>query len=81
MTEAEIVRLIFMWHGEEIPAVAIANRPNTGGRVRRNGSRWIGRQVLDIIGRRELYGDGVIHYGAASGINKGLVLLEKRDAA
>jgi site-specific DNA recombinase len=81
VTESRIVRLIFMWHLEEKPASEIAVMLNEQGSLRRNGSPWIGRQVLDVIGKQDLYKDGVVRYGQASGINKGLVLLEERVAA
>jgi hypothetical protein len=45
------------------------------------GEKQSHRQVLDIIGKQDLYKDGVVRYGQASGINKGLVLLEEWVAA
>jgi site-specific DNA recombinase len=81
VTEVEVVRLIFMWEAEKLPASNIASKLNQQGKVRRNGSPWIGRQVLDVIRRRELYEKGVVRYGDVAGVNARLILLDDQNAA
>ena len=81
VTESEVVRLIFMWDAKSVNATQIARNLNAHGHIRRNGSAWTGRQVLDVIARRELYQDGIIRYGQAQGVNKALVLIDGNQAA
>ncbi len=48
---------------------------NEQGHRRRNGREWTARQVAEIMGRKELYEKGIVHYGEIMGQNKKLIIL------
>lgn len=73
--EAEMIRLIFTLSNDGITQVQIAEALTARGFKRRNGNPWTARQVSAILSRRQLYEQGTVRYGAASGKDVGLILL------
>jgi len=74
--EAGIVLLIFELGRCEEKPFKIAQILNEQGLKRRNGREWTGRQVRQILNRRDLYQAGIIHYGEVRGQNKKLIILD-----
>ncbi len=77
--EAKVVRLIFQLYRSSISGEEIARQLNEQGFRRRNGTDWTKRQVLSILGRTELYEQGLTRYGSVVGTNDKLILIRKRD--
>jgi site-specific DNA recombinase len=75
-SEAAIIRLIFDLHQNNEKPLRIAQILNNQGLKRRNGKGWTARQVAEILGRKELYKQGIFHYGEVKGQNKKLVILD-----
>ena len=73
--EAEMIRLIFGLASEGKSGWQIANLLTQKGCNRRNGTPWTQRQVWAILSRENLYGKGVIRYGAVTGENQDLSIL------
>ncbi len=73
--EVGLVRLIFGLAQNHENPFKIAKILNEQGFKMRNGKNWTGQQVIDILSRKELYKEGIIHYGGVKGQNKKLIIL------
>jgi hypothetical protein len=73
--EAAIVRTVFALQAQGLGDQQITTVLNARGYHRRNGQRWIPRQVGKILRRHALYTAGVVHYGKSVGQNQALILL------
>ena len=73
--EISIVTTIYDLIRKGEKAVNIAKILNEQGHRRRNGREWTARQVAEIMGRKELYEKGIVHYGEIMGQNKKLIIL------
>ncbi len=73
--EAEIVRAIFTLDSQGKGHREIAASLNEQGHRRRNGTAWTQRQVSAILGRQNLYREGIIKYGAVIGKISELIMI------
>ena len=71
--ESEVVRMIFALAEWEERKSAIARTLNAKRLKRRNGEPWASRQVTAILARADLYRNGSLRYGEASGADARLV--------
>ncbi len=76
--EAALVRLIFELAARGETKSAIVKALETEGLVRRNGKPWTRRQVSAILGRKDLYREGLLRYGETSGQDRSLALVGER---
>ncbi len=72
--EAAAVRKIFKL-ARTGGASEIARRINADGNPQRKGKPWTARQILAVLGRKDLYEKGVVRYGSVQGSSKRLILL------
>ena len=75
--EAEIVRMIFELADRGQTRSMITRELNEKGLTRRAGKPWAQRQVAAILGRQAFYREGVVRYGAVTGQEKSLALVER----
>lgn len=75
ISEAEIVKRIYLSAKERKTGQAIADDLNRSGLLRRNNRPWTQRQVAKILERRKFYSEGVVRYGIVEGINRRMALL------
>lgn len=73
--ESGIIKLIFELDQCEEKPFKIAKIVNEQGFRLRNGGDWTRRQVMGILKRKELYQQGIFHYGEVRGQNKKLIIL------
>ncbi len=78
LEEANIVQLIFTLHDQGRSNGQTARVLNKRGYLRRNGGPWVPQLISKILGRRELYAEGIVRYGNALGRNPELILLRKK---
>lgn len=76
ISEAEIVKRIFLSANGRKTGQAVADDLNHSGFLRRNNRPWTQRQVAKILERRKFYSEGVVRYGTVQGYIRGLVLLD-----
>jgi len=74
--EVELVLSILELASSGKSASEVARRLNDNRLVRRNGRPWTPRQVSAVLSRRELYREGILRYGEATGQDKGLSIVE-----
>ena len=77
--EVAVVQKIFDLARRGKTNAEIVRTLNNHASERRNGKPWTARQIRAILARKDLYEEGKIHYGTTEGVNKVLILLEKRD--
>lgn len=73
--EAERVRDIFDLTTQGLRGQKIADELNRLGHSRRNDKPWTQKQVWRILNRKNLYQDGILHYGGVLGENSALAIL------
>jgi site-specific DNA recombinase len=79
--EMEVVRVIFELAESGEPSSRIIRVLTERGRARRNGTGWTPRQVTAVLGRGDLYKEGMLRYGEARGQNKSLALIGSEAGA
>lgn len=74
--EKNIVQTIFKLAERGYTRQSISDELNKKNYLRRNGKPWTQRQVCRILANKELYRNGIFHYGETTGKDNSLILLE-----
>ena len=73
--EVGAVRMILELSDRGRSRSAVASALNERGFIRRNGRPWTQRQVAAVLGRCDLYRNGIVKYGEATGQDQRLIVI------